>query len=197
MSVRETQAVIDFDWASDAVRHVGTVMHAMLQRIADDGLDKWDASRIAACENVFDDELMRRGVDADARRISTPKIAKALTRTLDDARGRWLLQQHHDARAEWRITGVVGGRLVNAAVDRTFVAADGTRWIVDFKSGGHEGANVEAFLDNEQRRYRGQLETYATLVRAMSPAEATRVIKLALYFPMLGGWREWAFEGGT
>jgi ATP-dependent exoDNAse (exonuclease V) beta subunit len=192
-AANESQPAIDFDWASDAVRHVGTVVHAMLQRIAEDGVAQWSASRVAACQPFFDHELMRRGVDADTRRAAIPKIAKALTRTLQDPRGRWLLESHRDARAEWRITGAVSGQLVNAVIDRTFVDADGVRWIVDFKSGSHEGADIDAFLDNEQRRYRQQLETYATLVRGMSIVEANRVIKLALYFPLLGGWREWLF----
>ena len=75
-------------------------------------------------------------------------------------------------------------------IDRSFVAADGVRWIVDYKSGRHEGGDSRAFLDREQQRYREQLESYARLVSAMDP----RPIRLGLYFPALGGWREWPFE---
>jgi ATP-dependent exoDNAse (exonuclease V) beta subunit len=78
--------------------------------------------------------------------------------------------------------------IVNVIVDRTFVDADGTRWIVDYKTGTHEGADVEAFLDREQERYRGQLEQYAALLRVLDP----RPIRLGLYFPLLNGWREWS-----
>ena len=46
---------------------------------------------------------------------------------------------------------------------------------------------MEKFLDNEQERYREQLERYA---RLMAQRDA-RPIRLALYFPLLGGWREW------
>ena len=69
-------------------------------------------------------------------------------------------------------------------LDRTFVTQDGTRWIVDYKVGAHEGADVEAFLDSEQIRYRGQLEAYGA---ALDPRA-----RLGLYFPLVPGWREWS-----
>jgi hypothetical protein len=74
-------------------------------------------------------------------------------------------------------------------IDRSFVDADGIRWIVDYKSGRHEGGDTQAFLDREQQRYREQLERYGRLMSAMDP----RPIRLGLYFPAVGGWREWAF----
>jgi hypothetical protein len=50
---------------------------------------------------------------------------------------------------------------------------------------------VEGFLDNEKIRYRDQLEGYARIVARMD----SRPIRLGLYFPMLGGWREWSHGG--
>jgi ATP-dependent helicase/nuclease subunit A len=70
-------------------------------------------------------------------------------------------------------------------VDRTFVDAEGVRWIVDYKTGTHEGSDVEGFLNSEQERYRAQLEGYARLLGDDRP------VRVALYFPLLGGWREW------
>ena len=51
----------------------------------------------------------------------------------------------------------------------------------------HEGADLEAFLDREQERYRKQLEQYAKLMRGLDG----RQIRMGLYFPLLKGWREW------
>jgi hypothetical protein len=79
-------------------------------------------------------------------------------------------------------------------MDRTFIDADGVRWIVDYKTSAHEGGGVEAFLDREQERYRDQLERYARLMALRED----RPIRLGLYFPLLAGWREWApgdFDG--
>ena len=48
-------------------------------------------------------------------------------------------------------------------------------------------ASLEAFLDNERTRYQEQLERYGRLMFQQD----RRPIRLALYFPLLGGWREW------
>ena len=52
------------------------------------------------------------------------------------------------------------------------------RWVVDYKTGTHEGGDLEAFLDREQERYRKQLEQYAALMRMLD----NRPVKLGLYF---------------
>jgi hypothetical protein len=77
--------------------------------------------------------------------------------------------------------------VVSIVVDRTFVDDAGVRWIVDYKTSAHEGAGLDAFLDNERERYRPQLERYARLLSALGP----QPIRLGLYFPLLSAWREW------
>jgi ATP-dependent exoDNAse (exonuclease V) beta subunit len=88
------------------------------------------------------------------------------------------------------LSGVIGGQVVHAILDRTFVDATGTRWIVDFKTGSHEGGAAKAFLDSEVERYRPQLAVYAQLMHALTAAP----VRVGLYFPLLGAWREWAPE---
>jgi ATP-dependent exoDNAse (exonuclease V) beta subunit len=179
---------IEFSWVGEAARHVGSVVHRWLQRIADDGLAGWDAKRVRALRKAFENELVACGLPANAVTEGAARVAAILERTLADERGRQLLGPHKDAQSELRLTGVGKAGIVNVIVDRTFVDADGTRWIVDYKTGTHEGADVEAFLDREQERYRKQLEQYAALMRGID----SRPIRLGLYFPLLGGWREWS-----
>jgi ATP-dependent exoDNAse (exonuclease V) beta subunit len=110
--------------------------------------------------------------------------------TLSDARGRWLLGLDgtiREAASELALSGVVEGQILEGVIDRTFVDADGHRWIVDFKTSTHEGGGLEAFLNEEVMRYRPQLERYARLMRAFRPDETVRA---ALYFPALRQWRE-------
>jgi len=71
-------------------------------------------------------------------------------------------------------------------IDRTFVDAEGTRWIVDWKTSAHEGGDREAFLDNELARYTPQLKRYAHVMSLLDP----RPQKIGLYFPLLDAWRE-------
>jgi hypothetical protein len=133
-------------------------------------------------------ELAAAGVDAAELVAATAQVEAAVNGVIGDARGRWLFApEHADARSEWALGGVVAGTTVHVVLDRTFVA-DEVRYIVDFKTGVHEGADLSAFLDGEVLRYRDQLARYAGILGALDP----RPIRLALYYPLLREWREWS-----
>ena len=119
------------------------------------------------------------------------RVTAALSASLADARGRWVLGAHADARAELRLTGRIADEMVDVIIDRTFVDEHGVRWIVDFKTSVHEGADRETFLDNERLRYAMQLQRYGALMCMLDARE----IRLGLYFPLLGDWREWRYDG--
>ena len=181
-----TAPAVEFDWATETARHVGTVVHRALQRIARDGGP--GAATDDDARRRHDDELAELGVPAERREAAASRVAEALERTLADTRGRWLLDPRHASAAnELALTGRIDGETVSVVIDRTFVDADGTRWIVDYKTSTHEGADVEGFLASEVERYRPQLERYAALVRRLGPEP----VKLGLYFPLLSAWRSW------
>jgi ATP-dependent exoDNAse (exonuclease V) beta subunit len=181
-----TAPAVEFDWATETARHVGTVVHRALQRIAREGGP--GAATDEDARRRYDDELAELGVPAERREAAASRVAEALERALTDARGRWLLDPGHASAAnELALTGRFDGELVSVVIDRTFVDADGTRWIVDYKTSTHEGADVEGFLASEVERYRPQLERYAVLVRRLGPEP----VKLGLYFPLLSAWRSW------
>ncbi|MBL8524581.1 MAG: UvrD-helicase domain-containing protein [Betaproteobacteria bacterium] len=186
---------IDFDWAGESARHVGTVVHMFLQQMAEQGIALWDEARIAGSASLAEYELTRLGV-ADAELAgASQRVMDALRRVIADERGHWMLSNHRGAKSEWRVTGLIDAVVVNVAIDRTFVDEAGDRWIIDYKTGAHEGGDIDAFLDNERARYRQQLETYARLLHAMHDGgRVGSTIRLGLYFPMLGGWREWTWS---
>jgi ATP-dependent exoDNAse (exonuclease V) beta subunit len=184
------QPELEFSWASETARHIGTVVHRFLQVIAEDGIESWDAKRIAGLNAGCERDLVQLGVAREAAPQAAARVQAALAATLADARGRWMLEAQRESCSELRLTGIIDGVIVNTAIDRTFVDAEGTRWIIDFKTGVHEGGEVERFLDSEQLRYRPQLERYAALMESLNPGP----VKLGLYFPLLGGWREWSYR---
>jgi ATP-dependent helicase/nuclease subunit A len=184
-------AAVEFDWAGETARHVGTVIHRALMEIARQGADAWDAARLARRRDAWRGMLASLGIPAPELPAALARVCESLERVVVDTRGRWLLDPgHQDARSELALSGVDGGELANVVIDRSFVDSDGIRWIVDYKSGRHEGGDNQAFLDREQQRYREQLERYARLMSLVDP----RPIRLGLYFPALGGWREWPFR---
>jgi ATP-dependent helicase/nuclease subunit A len=179
------EPAVEFDWASETARHVGTVVHRELQQLARGG------ARPAAAESRrrWHHELAELGVPAALRPAAVERVAEAVERTLGDERGRWLLDPgHRDSRTELALTGRAGGDVLRVVIDRCFVDATGVRWIVDYKTSRHEGAGLAEFLDREQERYRPQLERYAGLARHLGP----EAVRLGLYFPLLNAWREWA-----
>jgi ATP-dependent exoDNAse (exonuclease V) beta subunit len=182
-----TGELVTFDWASDTARHIGTVTHALLHRIAKDGLERWDLSTVNGQTGAIRTALLECGVTQPELEDAVERVQRALQKTLQDLRGRWLLDRHAKAQSEYAITGVIDGQVRHFKVDRTFVDESGVRWVVDYKTGVREGAGREAFPDAEVLRYREQLETYAQVLAIFDP----RPIRLGLYFPMLGEWREW------
>jgi ATP-dependent exoDNAse (exonuclease V) beta subunit len=181
---------IEFSWAGETARHVGTVVHRFLQQIAQDGLARWNVERLGAAEDIARSALRAAGVpDVELDQACT-RVHRALTGALAHDKARWVLGAHPDAQSELRLTARLDRELIYVAVDRTFVDDSGTRWIVDYKTGLHEGGDLEAFLDREQERYRPQLERYARVMRGMDG----RQVRVALYFPLLQAWREWAPE---
>jgi ATP-dependent exoDNAse (exonuclease V) beta subunit len=174
---------IEFSWAGETARHVGTVVHHWLQCIAHDALRGWDARRVEALRPLFARELERRGIPRSRSKEAANLVADALRNSLEDEKGRWLLGPHPEAQSEHRLRLRSEQGLRSYVIDRLLRDAGGQRWIVDFKTSRHEGGGLERFLDEQRVRYEPQLNAYAA---------AFDKARLGLYFPLLRGWREWS-----
>lgn len=98
---------------------------------------------------------------------------------------------HAEAENETGLAGLLDGAVQHVQVDRTFVDEAGRRWIIDYKiARPPDGADVEAFLDEQAEYYAPQLGRYAALWSALD----ARPVSIGLYFPLVMGWREWRFE---
>ncbi|HEY6924901.1 MAG TPA: UvrD-helicase domain-containing protein [Steroidobacteraceae bacterium] len=176
----------EFSWVGETSRHIGTVVHAGLESFATSAALP-SRARIQADRNLYRQQLLRHGVPERDLARATDLVVEALTRTVEDDRGRWIFaSEHREARSELALTGIAGGRLTGVVIDRSFVDREGTRWVIDFKTSRHEGSGLDAFLDQEIDRYRPQLETYVALARGLG----TNPVRAALYFPLLGAFRE-------
>ncbi len=176
----------EFAWSSPTAVHIGTVVHRHLQRIADEGVSRWTSARVATERDSFRRELALLGVDPDDLPLAAERVTAALTNVLDDSVGRWTLTPHAEARSELRLALRSASALSHIKLDRTFVEGN-VRWIIDYKTGQHEGGDIDSFLASEVERYRPQLERYAAAMAAVD----LREINLALYFPLLREFRSW------
>jgi ATP-dependent exoDNAse (exonuclease V) beta subunit len=186
-TVLAAEKVPEFEWVGETLRHVGTVVHRLLQRIADEGVGRWDEAQLKRALPKIRQLLTQAGVREQELEGAARDVQQAVSNTLGDERGRWLLTAHPEARSEYALSVLEEGRLKTNIIDRSFVDAEGVRWIVDYKTSRHSGADVDAFLEQERLRYAPQLERYAFLIRGLG---APRV-KVALYFPLLQRFVPW------
>jgi ATP-dependent helicase/nuclease subunit A len=179
----------EYRWVGSTARAIGTIVHAELHRLsASAELPSSAAPSLAAAS--YGAWLAELGVAVDEHRHASARVQEALERTLADARGRWLLSSAHvEARSEWRLTGMYQGRLVNVIIDRMLVDEQAQRWVIDFKTSTHEGGAEREFVDNEAERYRPQMQRYGALAAQLGGEP----VRLALYFPLLGVFRELDF----
>ena len=176
-----------YEWAGDTARAVGsggarlaaTPGPARRRR----GWPTFHLSTPPRCGCCRAKACRRRS--ANARRDGCGRLLES---ALNDERGRWILSgPHEDSRCEVPVTALIDGQLRHLVIDRTFIDAAGTRWIIDYKTGTHLGGDVGGFLDEEQERYRSQLAGYARAFEALE----NRPVRTALYYPLVrGGWRE-------
>ena len=165
-------------------------MHRWLQRIGEDALSGWNAERVHAIAPHIQRELAATGIGGDELRAACSRVAQALTSALSEQRATLAARDRtktHAASFDLDRSHVKAQRNASCSTAR-FVDDQGARWIIDYKTGTHEGADVEGFLDRERLRYSGQLELYA---QALGGAA-----QLGLYFPLLNGWREWKSKSG-
>src|SRR2546425_880772 len=131
---RVAEDEIEFSWAGETARHIGTVAHRWLQRMAEDELRGWDAKRIDNLGRDFLRQLERRGVQASELKAAADVVTSALKNTLMDERGRWLLGPQAESRTEYRVRVRTKEGVRMYIVDRAFRAVDGARWVIDYKT---------------------------------------------------------------
>jgi ATP-dependent exoDNAse (exonuclease V) beta subunit len=189
LSMREAATQPEYLWVGLAARAVGTIVHAELQRLS--RLPQLPPAPDTAAP-AYRGWLAELGVLPEERALAAERIYTALEKTLRDPRGRWLVGPgHREAHSEWRLTGLHAGRIVNVIVDRLLIDSQGERWLVDYKTSSHEGSDLEGFLGREVERYGPQLQRYAELVAGV----AAGAVRAALYFPLLGEFRELELPG--
>ena len=173
---------VEFDWAARWTMHVGTVVHRWLQEMAEKGIAGFDSERIRALEPRFARQLLHLGTAPGSLDRAVARVSRALQATLADPQGRWLLSaEHPQASTEFAVTRDDATGFRQLRVDRSFVTDAGERWIVDYKTGSHEGRDLEVFIARETDRYRAQLLAYRDALAGLDQ----RRLRTALYFPLL------------
>jgi ATP-dependent exoDNAse (exonuclease V) beta subunit len=180
---------VEFDWAGETARRVGSLVHAELQQLDFQALD---STALRGREAYHRRWLAAAGLPPSRLTEAVARVAAALQGVLSDERGQWILKTHpKDDLREHALSGLFQGEVTHAVFDRSFIDEAGMRWVIDYKTSQHLGSGLAQFLDREVERYRGQLERYAALAQRLGPEP----VRLGLYFPLMRAWRELGFKG--
>ncbi len=183
----------EFSWAGVSAKAVGIALHAALQQLAEQGIDAADNQKLSDLMRAV---LHREGMSAAHLDKTLKRCEYGLQQCLHSERAQWILADtHQEQHNEWALTYAEDGVCKHLVLDRSFIDTQGTRWIIDYKTGSHRGEGLDDFLDQELIRYTQdtpQLPNYVKVVQALEPQ---RKIKAALYFPMVDGWRVWQDDG--
>lgn len=171
-----------WQWSAEqgAERAMGEVAHAWLERIGKEGVEQWDAARLATTMNVMNLQLRRAGVPSFQLNRATQEVHDTLLATLNSQQGQWLLGLTK-AHREWSLLDGSGRvSIIDLAISRE------DHWlVVDYKTSvPHEGESTQDFITRMQMRYSEQLERYCRQVSGLDGRPA----KAALYFPRVDLW---------
>ena len=172
-----------FEWVGDLLPRVGVVAHSFLQRIALDGPSQWSAERVRSTRLAIAAALLDAGVVRGDLEQGIARVSEALTKTLQDERGRWLFSSHQEHSCEFAVSAALDGRLEHVRVDRTFIE-DGVRWLIDYKITEQLGGDRRRFVEMQVEKYRPDMQRYARVLLAFD----ARPVRCALYLPLLGAF---------
>ena len=172
-------------------RQIGNVIHAVLEFKT-----KQNQNLTVALTSEQKNQWYKRLLDNEGIAKEKWKEAIVLLKQLEinlqnDSKGQWLISNtHRNSQAEYELLACLQHRgIEKRIIDRTFVAEDGIRWIVDYKS-SMPAANesLEQFIGKEVLQYKSQLLQYKALIASLNSDDVK--IKTALYFPMIPYWVE-------
>ena len=186
--LRPSEDEIEFSWARQTARRVGTVVHEALERFG----------RAADCPRVDDLPRMRARLESrlqalgvEARAARDRRRSRA-DRTARDARGSHAaagcsIPRIATRTRSWRSPACAAAHIVNAVIDRTFVDAGrhalGGR-LQDQPARGRRSRGVPRF---------GGRALHGAAARATRTWRASwgrEPVRAGLYFPLLAAWRE-------
>ena len=187
---RDNNIEQEFEWASQTAQATGIVLHNFLEHFSHEVLSINIDEQLKAKWRA---ELQAMQLDTQQINTSVKRLSQAVKNIQQDPKGQWIFADHlhQEVRNEFAISILDDGQINQYRIDRTFIDQDNIRWIIDYKSSIHFDDDVGEFVDQQliERGYKQQLERYA---QAFSQLES-RLIKIAIYFPLLQQWREWTY----
>ncbi len=157
----------------------GTAMHRMLEYVAHHkvGLDK----------KALDVLLLTSGIKNHLLKSASEQFEEIFLKISHCPIAQWIFSSSHQYTwTEYPITFRAENELKTVVLDRAFIDAEGTRWIVDYKTTQEQPENLSTFLAKQAHLYQDQLKSYYLAMESLE----RRPTRMGLYFPQLCVWQE-------
>ena len=184
----EAEQEVTTQFESPAIRHVGTLVHAILCEASESGLPALKQTLLAdqtALARRWAAFLSNLGVPKHELDTAVQSVLKILMNCIDDETLHWMYSSEHQARySEHPVSYVSSNKEVqNLVLDLLVVDKGNTAWVIDFKTSEPKPEQkLESFLEEEMCRYKSKMFLYQ---HAVSQLGEYKVIKSALYFPKI------------
>ncbi len=179
---------LEFDWATNIARFVGIIMHEILERI-DDSAFNLDKNRWKLdCRGYARQRIWSLGLSGSKEGDALQRIETCLENISNSQKCDWLFSKDHTSiQTEYPVMTALRGSNETLILDRVFTDKKQVNWVVDFKTGYHQGKDLEIFLAEEIKRHRPQLDFYGQIMSELRDGR----IMLGLYFPVYDFWHQW------
>ncbi len=163
---------------------IGTLIHACLEHYVKAKSQDDYLARLDEQNQYWTLQLRRFGLnDEELQKILT-HMAQSIRTTVNHPDLQWIFQPElEESSCELALSSTSkSGFVSNHIVDRSFIDGEGSRWIIDYKSGKPAPSmNEEQFIKSQKQRHYEQLDRYAELFAAME----SRPTRKALLFTSL------------
>ncbi len=179
------------------LRAVGVIIHECLKQISVIGIPAWHKITDQEKHEFWLVRLRELGVTKQEQSAAIVLINNTMLQTTNDPRAQWFLNSEHlDSRAEFSLFENMQNGYTEHIIDRTFIAPDGTRWIIDYKTTAYSENDIDYWLKQASMQHADQLNRYAHVISNYDQhhLKKSRPIQLALYFPLFSGWIDWSYE---
>lgn len=176
-------------WQDPTARHVGTVVHQVLQEIVRRGLTFWDHDQRQRSRPYLQARLAALGVPAANMQRAMSDIDEAVQAAMQDARFKWMFSAEHRVRyCEYPVTILTRQASRNLVIDLLLQEQNGSTWVIDYKTGRPGPDETEdEFIDKRVHHYRNTMQLYSKAVSELGYSN----VRAALYFPLLARWVEY------